>query len=309
MQSSALVSTGDHPRVCGEKSLLRAVATHRAGSPPRVRGKAAGSSRRRGRPGITPACAGKSCVSSAMRWMIRDHPRVCGEKSAMLSCRFAPQGSPPRVRGKGHCFLHLDFQKGITPARAGKSTARYSHCANFRDHPRACGEKCVLCELEHHLQGSPPRVRGKGGARLRHHPDPGITPARAGKSLSMRVSHSTAQDHPRACGEKSAAMQNNLAREGSPPRVRGKVRHFRFLLACRGITPARAGKRRLSNRRLGRAGDHPRACGEKNVVSVPLSPALGSPPRVRGKGLDQNQHPEYPGITPARAGKRDSNYP
>ena len=121
MQSSALVSTGDHPRVCGEKSLLRAVATHRAGSPPRVRGKAAGSSRRRGRPGITPACAGKSCVSSAMRWMIRDHPRVCGEKSAMLSCRFAPQGSPPRVRGKGHCFLHLDFQKGITPARAGKS--------------------------------------------------------------------------------------------------------------------------------------------------------------------------------------------
>ena len=111
----------DHPRVCGEKLRQFSYALDDSGSPPRVRGKAAGSSRRRGRPGITPACAGKSCVSSAMRWMIRDHPRVCGEKSAMLSCRFAPQGSPPRVRGKGHCFLHLDFQKGITPARAGKS--------------------------------------------------------------------------------------------------------------------------------------------------------------------------------------------
>ncbi len=49
----------DHPRVCGEKSIVIARLSFAAGSPPRVRGKArdvkTGESFNR----ITPACAGK----------------------------------------------------------------------------------------------------------------------------------------------------------------------------------------------------------------------------------------------------------
>ena len=147
-------------------------------------------------------------------------------------------------------------------------------------------------------------MRGKGGARLRHHPDPGITPARAGKSLSMRVSHSTAQDHPRACGEKSAAMQNNLAREGSPPRVRGKGFRRRGAGHRAGITPARAGKSHASA--CGRTWfrDHPRACGEKKSRLRSRRAWPGSPPRVRGKEGESGENVGDFRITPARAGKR-----
>ena len=53
----------DHPRVCGEKAMLGRVQTTGLGSPPRVRGKAAGGVIIGVLLGITPACAGKSPLS------------------------------------------------------------------------------------------------------------------------------------------------------------------------------------------------------------------------------------------------------
>ena len=49
----------DHPRVCGEKTLLFARSQTMTGSPPRVRGKVHADVLRRFDQGITPACAGK----------------------------------------------------------------------------------------------------------------------------------------------------------------------------------------------------------------------------------------------------------
>ena len=49
----------DHPRVCGEKSLLMKLMCFMVGSPPRVRGKGAVPSAPIAAPRITPACAGK----------------------------------------------------------------------------------------------------------------------------------------------------------------------------------------------------------------------------------------------------------
>ena len=49
------------------------------------------------------------------------------------------------------------------------------------------------------------------------------------------------------------------------------------------ITPARAGKTRLSPSRFLCASDHPRACGENLVHYTDSVVCLGSPPRVRGK--------------------------
>ena len=51
---------GDHPRVCGEKSLSTRASIRRLGSPPRVRGKDRSERNQRLCGGITPACAGKS---------------------------------------------------------------------------------------------------------------------------------------------------------------------------------------------------------------------------------------------------------
>ena len=52
-------SAGDHPRVCGEKTIEHLHCLHGQGSPPRVRGKADLDVCPDGQCGITPACAGK----------------------------------------------------------------------------------------------------------------------------------------------------------------------------------------------------------------------------------------------------------
>ena len=90
----------DHPRVCGENTSNFRYNDDKCGSPPRVRGKL---TRRAGawrRPRITPACAGKTELKSAVVHDISDHPRVCGENSVSAIHASPVRGSPPRVRGK-----------------------------------------------------------------------------------------------------------------------------------------------------------------------------------------------------------------
>ena len=113
-----------------------------------------------------------------------------------------------------------------------------------------------------------------------------------------------ARDHPRVCGEKVCFSNCPRGKQGSPPRVRGKVgSSFRIHLRCR---------------------DHPRVCGEKPSTlqfivedgritpacagkrihySIQHHCALGSPPRVRGKGGAADVDKHALGITPACAGK------
>ena len=50
--------------------------------------------------------------------------------------------------------------------------------------------------------------------------------------------------------------------------------------------------------------DHPRVCGEKPALNPAACPALGSPPRMRGKAIQTRSEREIHGITPAYAGKR-----
>ena len=73
------------------------------------------------------------------------------------------------------------------------------------------------------IKGSPPHTRGKVSGVLKLILIPRITPAHAGKSLSVRRYSARLQDHPRTRGEKA----ENLKLE----------------LAAIWITPAHAGKR------------------------------------------------------------------
>ena len=81
----------DHPRVCGEKGGCFPANWGRPGSPPRMRGKAAGASVGRLAVGITPAYAGKRLPKSGKERGSEDHPRVCGEKwnSQKRSCHLS----------------------------------------------------------------------------------------------------------------------------------------------------------------------------------------------------------------------------
>ena len=147
--------------MCGEK-LPRSVSEgSSSGSPPHVRGKALAPPVRAAVERITPACAGKSDWDEVYVKLVKDHPRVCGEKFDTPGFYIVLPGSPPRMRGKVLCSFPALGCGGITPAYAGKSFTSFYHCTTFWDHPRVCGEKSrhFLCPL--FPLGSPPRMRGK----------------------------------------------------------------------------------------------------------------------------------------------------
>ena len=151
---------------------------------------------------------------------------------------------------------------------------------------------------------SPPRMRGKVIVRSRNAVQIGITPAYAGKSARILKRRTEKRDHPRVCGEKSLVMRWMSRSMGSPPRMRGKAASANVGFRNLGITPAYAGKRRRRASRAKGQRDHPRVCGEKEVVEAEKEIDTGSPPRMRGKGPLERRGGGPAGITPAYAGKR-----
>ena len=98
-------------------------------------------------------------------------------------------------------------------------------------------------------------------------------------------------------------MLPDLIRLGSPPRVRGKAGYYPARGYHTRITPACAGKSRRSYSSCSFRQDHPRVCGEKGISEEKPVYTLGSPPRVRGKGMERYINEKYHRITPACAGK------
>ena len=148
-------------------------------------------------------------------------------------------------------------------------------------------------------------MRGKGCVIHFSCPPYGITPAYAGKSLTIQKMSTASRDHPRVCGEKFCLNVIPNSIKGSPPRMRGKVTLLYALADREGITPAYAGKSLFQLDRLECAGDHPRVCGEKTAARLTGKALRGSPPRMRGKGTCRSTLGGRTGITPAYAGKRD----
>ncbi len=174
----------------------------------------------------------------------------------------------------------------------------------YRDHPRVCGEKLRKTAVSVRELGSPPRMRGKVGARGIFRFGPGITPAYAGKSHATVRCAESCWDHPRVCGEKIPKNRFRSGKRGSPPRMRGKVLCFRQVRQSGGITPAYAGKRYTYLIQMLCDRDHPRVCGEKEMELPYHDQAWGSPPRMRGKAEPLTEEECRGRITPAYAGKR-----
>ena len=146
-------------------------------------------------------------------------------------------------------------------------------------------------------------MRGKACLKNWNKRCPRITPAYAGKRHVCNAPCKGMGDHPRVCGEKDAEMAVLSQEMGSPPRMRGKAVMPSTRMSAARITPAYAGKSILPHLFDCAGWDHPRVCGEKffNVSSV--WSLTGSPPRMRGKGLQNLSRPCWYGITPAYAGK------
>ena len=110
--------------------------------------------------------------------------------------------------------------------------------------------------------GSPPRMRGKQKARKNIALQLGITPADAGKTPTGSLLFFPPRDHPRGCGENDKLGGEAFDTLGSPPRMRGKLRHGSGLPPMGGITPADAGKTGFLFPPPEAGRDHPRGCGE-----------------------------------------------
>ena len=148
-------------------------------------------------------------------------------------------------------------------------------------------------------------MRGKEFANIGEQAVKGITPACAGKRMAFAGPFHNTQDHPRVCGEKMAEGKAEIARTGSPPRVRGKEGLVSGSYMQMGITPACAGKSEAERQSQFNNRDHPRVCGEKRRDRLDYYFPQGSPPRVRGKAKQKDKASLTTGITPACAGKRD----
>ena len=105
--------------MCGEQSPAFEAHQMIPGSSPRVRGAAGVGDALVSVLGIIPACAGSS--QNGKSWLVRgrDHPRVCGEQSALSESVMAKVGSSPRVRGAGRVEGEVRHGEGIIPACAG----------------------------------------------------------------------------------------------------------------------------------------------------------------------------------------------
>ena len=232
----------DHPRRCGENKDPELLLMYILGSPPQVRGKHGTMDAKTLDRGITPAGAGKTHLLDQFHFYLRDHPRRCGENLSAFTRKNRSGGSPPQVRGKHPHLGGFFCAHRITPAGAGKTCTYRKLAANYRDHPRRCGENVGFGEVCCRNQGSPPQVRGKRLMCGFCVPELGITPAGAGKTRHKADHDKRPEDHPRRCGENHIQRKLSVCKQGSPPQVRGK-RGKHSLHACRvGITPAGAGK-------------------------------------------------------------------
>ena len=177
------IANEDHPRVCGEQSLMISLHGDHTGSPPRVRGTGCLTAFQLAPPRITPACAGNRTPAYEAKLRKQDHPRVCGEQTRDIRDLVEDVGSPPRVRGTVRRHPAHKTVYRITPACAGNRKLEYLKQLTPEDHPRVCGEQPVIQECFDRGLGSPPRVRGTANAGHIIKQSFRITPACAGNSF------------------------------------------------------------------------------------------------------------------------------
>ncbi len=291
-----------HPRVCGAHRLGSADGRRGGGPSPRLRG-----SRRHPSPGARSA---RSIPASAgLTWGARTgssrpavHPRVCGAHPATLETGKAQTGPSPRLRGSRRGLGGLLGGRRSIPASAGLTRPAAAGGGSSSVHPRVCGAHggsrgCGGCP-----DGPSPRLRGsrEPGLVLQGHVR--SIPASAGLTSSMASSDPSAAVHPRVCGAHLRWRDEENARIGPSPRLRGSRTWSRWC-PCRGRSiPASAG---LTSSRASRPRPravHPRVCGAHLSASSSAFGRDGPSPRLRGSRDAGQSHELVLRSIPASAG-------
>ena len=207
------------------------------------------------------------------------------------------------MRGKLRLHPCGELCQRIIPAHAGQT--RSSGCRTLRaaDHPRACGANVTARPMAPSRCGSSPRMRGKRRLVREQHHRIRIIPAHAGQTASGRPEASCSADHPRACGANKSLSRMSPLRNGSSPRMRGKLLRCRIGQDRHRIIPAHAGQTGGAVRPPRRCPDHPRACGANSTLQKLIRALAGSSPRMRGKPSATAPWRTITRIIPAHAGQ------
>ena len=153
-------TTRDHPRTCGEHSLMASSTALRSGSSPHMRGARERVEVPLGIGGIIPAHAGSTTATRGAPRASTDHPRTCGEHVLGSKLPTAKAGSSPHMRGARPPRSPAPPASRIIPAHAGSTESDTPNRGHAPDHPRTCGEHMqpVLSSLGG--LGSSPHMRG-----------------------------------------------------------------------------------------------------------------------------------------------------
>ena len=170
------------------------------------------------------------------------HPRVCGENEVLTNLPCPRLGSSPRVRGKRFPRSPRQGAPRLIPACAGKTVPQRSRRNVNGAHPRVCGENRIAAGRVLAILGSSPRVRGKQSDACASRFWQRLIPACAGKTTPRESRSKPRSAHPRVCGENVQCDSAGLSRNGSSPRVRGKLNTNQCAGLDSGLIPACAGK-------------------------------------------------------------------
>ena len=207
------------------------------------------------------------------------------------------------MRGKRHLAERFGYFLRIIPAHAGQTGLGNPTRRSSADHPRACGANMRSGSESSACAGSSPRMRGKRRLVREQHHRIRIIPAHAGQTASGRPEASCSADHPRACGANKSLSRMSPLRNGSSPRMRGKLLRCRIGQDRHRIIPAHAGQTGGAVRPPRRCPDHPRACGANSTLQKLIRALAGSSPRMRGKPSATAPWRTITRIIPAHAGQ------
>ena len=292
-----------HPRSRGENGSTSRCGSATAGSSPLTRGKLGDGCGGGDASGLIPAHAGKTSASVRRGRPPRAHPRSRGENQGQAVDCVGELGSSPLTRGKHGEDARCQGQGGLIPAHAGKTPGWYAPSDTRPAHPRSRGENPTVWETSLARHGSSPLTRGKPPGSGGGHIVPGLIPAHAGKTSSVRCPIWRRGAHPRSRGENSAFFGGEVGDVGSSPLTRGKRSSAKARRAIRRLIPAHAGKTAPLNLPWGPTGAHPRSRGENALMGMIYAPEDGSSPLTRGKLSARPCFCEGRRLIPAHAGK------
>jgi len=194
----------------------------------------------------------------------------------------ALRGSSPLARGGLGVLVGRRPDRGLIPARAGRTGARGAAHEGSPAHPRSRGADPACVDLTVPDLGSSPLARGGQDQRKARRSLRRLIPARAGRTATTRPRTVTDSAHPRSRGADVMPSPRSPWLPGSSPLARGGRHRARRTQRRRRLIPARAGRTCHSRPTLLTWTAHPRSRGADRPEQRSSDGSRGSSPLARG---------------------------